>query len=466
MKKRLFAIALLTVGVLSLNTSCSDDFVERKFYQNIEQAPLTNYQEIQAFLRGALVSMRSATYYGCDFLAYGEIRSDYMYSNKRSGYYTTVQDYSMLSSDAYARDTWNQIYTMIAKTNIVINTDVDAFSGTSNDLTNSRFVQGQAYALRALGFFDLLRLYGQKYTGGNLGVVLPLEYDPKAKMPRATITETEAQIEADFNKAIQIMTANSAGSNSNTVTGKTDVSLNAVKGLMSRFYLYKGDYAKVRQLTNEIVASNAYRVVDTPNLVNSFKFIFNASSSNSIFELAVGQVSALGTTSYSYKINPNGYSNIQMKSGLFSGLYTANDVRRGLVSTRTSSPAGQYVTGKYTEVGTGKDNIRVLRYEEILLNGAEAELNGGDATKALDYYNQVITNRGLEAATAVTLADVKLERVKEFLGEGLRQWDLLRWGDTSFKPASVSVQKLAFPIPRAETDIAGSLIQANPGYDN
>lgn len=181
MKKRLFAIALLTVGVLSLNTSCSDDFVDRKFYQNTEQAPLTNYQEIQAFLRGALVSMRSSTYYGCDFLAYGEIRSDKMYSNKRSGYYTTVQDYSMLSNDSYASGTWNQIYTMVAKTNIVINTNVDSFSGTPDDLVRSRFIQGQAYALRAQGFFDLLRLYGQKYTGGNLGVVLPLEYNPKAK---------------------------------------------------------------------------------------------------------------------------------------------------------------------------------------------------------------------------------------------------------------------------------------------
>lgn len=115
------------------------------------------------------------------------------------------------------------------------------------------------------------------------------------------------------------MTTNVAGDDTSTVSGKTDVSLNAVKGLMSRFYLYKGDYAKVRQLTNEIVASNKYKVVDTSNLVDSFKFIFNAAASNSIFELAVGQVSALGTTSYSYKINPSGYSNIQMKAGALLG---------------------------------------------------------------------------------------------------------------------------------------------------
>ena len=58
------------------------------------------------------------------------------------------------------------------------------------------------------------------------------------------------------------------------------------------------------------------------------------------------------------------------------------------------------------------------------------------------------------------------ERVKELVGEGFRQWDLLRWGVTSFKPASVNINKLAFPIPRAETDLAGTLVESNPGYDN
>ena len=35
--------------------------------------------------------------------------------------------------------------------------------------------------LRAQSFFDLLRLYGQKYTGGNDGIVLPLKFDPLNK---------------------------------------------------------------------------------------------------------------------------------------------------------------------------------------------------------------------------------------------------------------------------------------------
>lgn len=37
--------------------------------------------------------------------------------------------------------------------------------------------------------------------------------------------------------------------------------------------------------------------------------------------------------------------------------------------------------------------------KKFLLNGVEAELNGGSAATALDYYNQIVTNRGLTAAT-------------------------------------------------------------------
>ena len=41
----------------------------------------------------------------------------------------------------------------------------------------------------------------------------------------------------------------------------------------------------------------------------------------------------------------------------------------------------------------GEDNIRVSRYEEIILNGIEAELNGGDIAKAQTYWEMILKNR-------------------------------------------------------------------------
>lgn len=454
MKKRLLSIAFITASILSFNISCSDDFVEREFHQEVEQAPLKSLQEVQAFVRGAYVSMRANTYYGADFLAYGEVRSDNMYSNLSGGYYQNIQNYTMLSTDAYASGTWNQIYAMVAKTNIVINTDVATLSGSDLDRSRATFSQGQAYGLRAIGFFDLLRLYGQKYIGGDLGVVIPTKFDPKAKMARATIAETEAQIDADFTKALQLMTANTAP----TGLTKTDLGIPALKALMSRFYLYKGDYAKVRTLTNELDAAGFATPISSGLLKESFNYTLNGAASNSIFELSVGQVASLGTTSYGYRLNPNGYANIQLKTGVVASLFSSTDIRKSLIN------ANGFLTGKYTNI-SGNDNIKMVRNEEVLLNGVEAELNGGSAAKALTYYNTLITQRGLTAVSTVTMDDLKKERARELMGEGQRQWDLLRWGDKSYVPTTVNANHIAFPIPRAEINIDGTLIKQNPGYE-
>lgn len=464
---KIIKIGLLSIGVLATTTACSDDFVDREFYQEVEQGPLKTENEVVSFVRGGYDVMRSKEYYGADFLAYGEVRSDEMYSNLAGGYYQNVMNYTMLSNDAYAVDTYSKIYELIGKANIVINTDMKSIQGTDLNRKNATYAQGQAYALRAIGFFDALRLYGQKYVanGKSLGIVLPLKYDPKAMMSRATIAQTEAQIEADFEKAIEIMSAN--GSVGSVV--KTELTVNSVKGLMSRFYLYKGDYAKVRALTNDLIGK--YSVVSAALLQESFRYTLNGAAPNSIFELAVGINSSLSTASYRQRLNPNGYGNIVVNAST-EAAYSDNDVRKSFITTVNgqkylSAGSNSSGIGKYTQ-GVGADNIKMLRYEEILLNGVEAELNGGSQAKALAYYNEIIKNRGLSEVASVDMETLKLERMKELLGEGLRQWDLRRWGVNVPRPAGASTDPdlNAFPIPRQETDMTGSLVEPNPGYDN
>jgi len=176
--------------------------------------------------------------------------------------------------------------------------------------------------------------------------------------------------------------------------------------------------------------------------------------------LSVGTTNSLSTSSYRHKLHPNGYGNVVVKPETLT-LYTTGDIRRNFVQTANWY---NYLTGKYTN-SVGADNIKMIRYEEVVLNGVEAELNGGDPAKALTYYNSLITQRGLTAATTVTMDVLKKERSKELLGEGLRQWDLLRWGDISYANGK-DKNLLAFPIPRIETDLSGTLIKSNPGYDN
>ena len=317
-KQTLFLLALSLTGV-----SCSEDFVKTEFYQSVEQSPLTSSNEVLAAVRGIYTSMRSKNYLGRDYIAYAEIRSDEMQSNGRGGYFNSVRRYNMSSSDDYATDTYEQIYTAVAKANIVINTDVNAITGGASEQAKVKFYQGQAKVLRAVLFFDLLKLYGQKYTGhaDQLGIVMPLTYNPKALQARSSITETEAQIEKDFTEGLVLMQQNAAGNDGKA--GKVELTVNAALAYMSRYYLYKGEYDKVRDYVGQLYGK--YSVVLKDSYATSWSL--SNSTPNSIFELAVGVNGALGSSSLAtiYKGN---YRNIVIKPDMYS-TYATEDVRKG-----------------------------------------------------------------------------------------------------------------------------------------
>ena len=467
MKKIIYtALVAVTVNGLVL-TSCSDDFTETRFFQSEQAAPLTSVEQLESFVRGTYAKMRNTYYLGSFYRAYAEVRSDEMYNNLATDRLTTYTDYTIKSSSSEARSTWKALYGAIADANIVINTSENLTWGESSESTEIadkvKNLKGQAYAARALVTFDLLRLYGQKYSGGNLGVVLPTVYNPNGMAARATIAETEAQIEADFQAEL-----NNIGSTTDPLD-KTFISPLAVKALMTRYYLYKGDYARVATLVSEIRASGGYSVVASGDLISSFDKV---NSENSIFELAVGLNGALGVNAYDYLLNSGGYGQIQVLPSAKS-LYTTGDVRLNLFKDRRGNVTN-FLLKKFPSV-KGIGNIKVIRYEEVLLNGAEAALQTGNTATALVYYNLIRQNRGLAAATSLTLSDIKNERVRELIGEGFRYWDLLRWGDAIpyynssgvlESSRNVGDQLLTMPIPDTETNVRGTLVVSNPGYDN
>lgn len=489
MKKYLIAFSVIALTATTV-TSCSEDFVETQFNQSKPQEDIKTVEELQSFVFGAYGTMRNASYYGCDFVLIPELRSDAMYSNNRSGYYSTVSNYTMLSNDAYASGPYTAMYTVIAKANIILGTSNNLTWGETVDPTRIadkvKSLKGQAYAVRAQAMFDALRLYGQQYSGGTTGVVIPVQYNPAANMARASVAQTQAQIEADFNSAL----ANLTGNSNQIFDDKTVLNEFSVKALMSRYYLYKGDYAKVRSLVNDVVLSGKYSVIPRDSYLTSWTL--NNAASNSVFELAVGPIAALSSTSINAKINPtNGYQNVPVKSAVVTSM-SPQDIRRSIFGP-SGNVGGTFIAAKYPNKN-GEDNIRISRYEEVILNGIEGELNGGDLTKAQKYWELILKNRLTDIldpndptivikTVASQISDLgpidinklKSERRKELVGEGFRMWDLLRWGGPIPKNATnggvtaniaIGDNKLAFPIPLAETNVAGTLVKSNPGYDN
>lgn len=383
MKKIIYTSLFLTGGLLL--TSCRKDFTETQFFQSKQAEPLKTVEEASSFVNGTYAQMRAMSYLGAYYLAYGEVRSDEIYNDTSVGRFRAESLYTMDANNGNARDTWTTIYGVIANINNVINAPDNLSSqkagGGAANPSEVKAIKAQAYAIRGMAFFDLLRLYGQKYTGGTLGVPLPLQYNALANTTRPTIEQTEAQIEADFNMAIQLF-QEAATAQRKTLAGlvnttdKTKLSPMAVKAYQSRFYLYKGDWDKVATLSKEIIDSRKYEVVPAADLSASF---VKPNTSNSIFELAVGVSGSLGASGYGYLFNSGGYGTL-LPTDYALSLFDNADARRNLFAG--NSRVGYFLNGKFSDLQS-QSNLKLVRYEEVLLNAAEAYLNKGDQTLSL-----------------------------------------------------------------------------------
>ena len=115
-----------------------------------------------------------------------------------------------------------------------------------------------------------------------------------------------------------------------------------------------------------------------------------------------------------------------------------------------------------------------LVYAEAVLRGG----NGGDATTALQYVNQ-LRQRGYENASgilgSITLPDILNERQRELYWEGFRRTDLIRYGKFTGSAylwpwkggvqngTAVDAHFGLFPIPATDL-IANTNLQQNDGY--
>ena len=477
MRKIIYTLLSLTTGFAL--TSCSKDFTETQFHQGEQMAPLSSVEQLTSFVNGTYVKMRDGYYLGSYYRAYGEVRSDEMYNTEKTGRLLGVSTYTMKTTEQEAESTWKAIYRVIGNANIAINAADNLTWGGSNDPQETaneiKRLKGQAYTIRALALFDLLRLYGQQYAGGTLGVPIPLQYDPNASSTRATVAQTEAQIESDLNRANALFEAIGDVVEQTSSSEKNYISPLALKAIASRYYLYKGDYAKVAELSEEIISSGKYAVAAKDDLQGTFS---KPDAGNSVFELTVGTTSSLSSDAYDYLVHYSpGYAQLAVSEQAVA-LYEANDVRRTFITSGVLGGQTKYFLNNKFYGLQGSNNIKVIRYEEVLLNAIEAHLNtddtDGTGDKTKGYYNTLSHERGLSDVGAVTLDDLKKERVRELVGEGQRYWDLLRWAaaipqlnsaGNVVRSRNIGDKLLAFPIPKSEVDSPNSGgVSQNEGY--
>jgi hypothetical protein len=117
------------------------------------------------------------------------------------------------------------------------------------------------------------------------------------------------------------------------------------------------------------------------------------------------------------------------------------------------------------------NNIREIRYADVLLMAAEGIVrSGGSEGTARTYLNQVRNRVGLAALTSTgsqLLEDIYTERRMELATEGHRFFDLLRTGKATEvlgDQGFVASTHTYLPIPQQELDAAPDVLTQNPGY--
>jgi hypothetical protein len=107
-------------------------------------------------------------------------------------------------------------------------------------------------------------------------------------------------------------------------------------------------------------------------------------------------------------------------------------VNTRILSTGKFNWKGRFMTEDLTFYAmVNYKNPLWMRFAEVLLLGAEANLQAGNVQVATNYVNRVRARVGLPALNGVSMDDIKTEKRLELCGEGQRYQDILRWGDAA-----------------------------------
>lgn len=489
-----FRAALLSGVLLTTLPACDvlDQEVPTAFNDPTEA--FSTPTRIEQSMIGVYNDLQQQEFLGGRALIYNDVRGG---DTDAAAYFTSVATYSQLSTDGYALNSWFGGYRTIFSANSFLQT-MQGVNGVVTDATKAKYL-GEAKFIRALTYFHLVNLFAQPYNftadAAHPGVVLQLTapttataaFDPTQRLPRATVKQIYDQMILDLTEAITALPVSTGTTSSTTGVNISRATKGAAQALLSRIYLYKGDYANAATQAAAVITSGKYALNADP-LTSFFTSISStgavtASTANyvtpeSIFSVAMNSADNPNTNNaigQHYGATRRADITITPFASLPTSVFPTDDKRRRQIFTATN---GRIFTAKFALV----DNwVPMARYPEVLLNRAEALVRqpGGAVTQeAVDLLNQV-RNRSKGAAQAsYTLASfastqafvdaVLQERRLELAFEGHRLYDLLR--NRQGVPAHNGLQaipygdpRLVFPIPAQEVRINTNLVQ-NPGY--
>ncbi|MFY9242404.1 MAG: RagB/SusD family nutrient uptake outer membrane protein [Polaribacter sp.] len=492
MKKINIKIYTVLILILSLNISCSDDFVDVKPTSDNSEDFFNSEEDYQNALIGAYDLLQS-TYLN---VMLGEIASDNTLAGGESATdvlgIQEVDDMTHTPLNAQLRDIWNWMFAGVNRANYILEFK------DKTDFTGKNVVIAEATFLRAYYYFELVKWFGDV----PLSVDKRIQFGEQFNIDRTPKADVYAQIEADLQFA-----ANNLPVVQN-IPGK--ITKGAAQALLGKVYLYQQKYDLAAPVLESVVTSNAY------TLVSDYNSIFEEAGENnseSVFEVQYfdGQGAGFGCLQCSEGNVAVGFSGVRNYTGpdFTSGFsfnvpvqevvdaFQAGDLRKDVAildinawaaATGATFGVGYEHTGYFNRKYiprtrsanaqgdrnlTNPNNYRAIRFADVLLMAAEAfnRSTSPNDTKAQSYLNRVRerafgnTLNNISASGNVLYDNILQERRVELVGEGHRFFDLVRTGRAATEiNGFVTGKHEVFPIPAIEIQLTGNRWAQNPNY--
>lgn len=447
MKNKLIIYSLLSAIILF---SCTKKLDTVPTQSISEEDALKTSDDVQVALVGAYSDMGDRDVYGGRAFVAPDLLADFNEINWSGTFQgmTQIKNKAIPVDNLFTTNTWLDTYRAINDVNNVL-------SALSVVVANQKDrVEGEAKFIRGSLYFDLVRLYARAWNDGtpanNPGVPIVLTptrgISDADKRARNKVTEVYDQVIKDLTDAEAKLPANNGFFATKT----------AAAAMLARVYLQKGDYANAVQAANRVITSNKYTL--RPVYADAFPYTGSpvpiSNTSEDIFAIQVNATQGFNGFNEFYSTTSRG--EIDIKDAHLN-LYEPTDDRLDLFYV----DGGSVYCGKFDNT---YGNVRIIRYAEMFLIRAEANLRLGTSVGAtpLADVNQIRNRAGLSSLASVVLSGVLKERKLELAFEGFTLHDIKRTQGTVGTLAWNS-PKLIYPIPDREIRVNSNLTQ-NEGY--
>jgi len=457
------------------------DFVSKaNFYNNEEDA--------QAAIVGVYAGLQS-DFYGMNHYLMTELHGDFIFGRGSQAPITIWDQILDQTSIGRCASNWSSLYTTINRANAVLDNvsqieDIDA--------ETKEMILGEAYFLRALSYFELVRGWGAVPIKTSESV--DLSTVEAAREPESMVYEL---IVADA------LAAESRLGVTGSQTGRA--SKWAAKMLLAHVYLTLENWDAAADKANDVIVNGPFSLVEVENPDDFYKIFAVDSSSEDVMSVHHSETKTSGIPTYihrgqalPYNYSSTGYFAWLPDTNSFIGdSWDDNDLRKDFnLYTEYQNFDGSWASlpetlpvlfKKFISNSSGQNvySVPIYRFAEAYLIYAEAasNANGGPTALALERLN-IIKRRayGLDLNT-VSAEDypsgmssgdfrdaVLQERGYEFLLERRRWFDLKRTGTVkeAFTAAGKNIidERLLWPIPENEINNNPAISQSdqNPGY--